>query len=108
MISSYRGHSDVVDYLLQNGAQVNAKANCQATSLHYASECGHLDICKLLIEYGADVNIKNEYGMTAYIQAAERTKEDVVEMFCTRENLLTKIQVGISMILSKRGLLTPI
>lgn len=93
MISSYKGQTDCVEFLLKNGANVNAQANCQATALHYASECGHLEICTLLIEYGADVNIKNEYGMTAFIQAAERTKEDVVEMFCKRENLLTKEQI---------------
>jgi Fem-1 family protein b len=95
MISSYRGHTEVVEFLLQNGAEVNAQANCQATSLHYACECGHLEICKLLIDHGADVNLQNEYGMPAFIQAAERTKEDVVEMFCSRENLLTRLQVGV-------------
>lgn len=93
MISSYKGHTDVVEYLLQKGANVNAQANCKATSLHYASECGHLEICTLLLDYGGDVNITNEYGMTPFIQAAERTKEDVVEMYCNRENLLTKEQV---------------
>lgn len=94
MISSYKGHTEVVEYLLQKGADANAQANCQATSLHYASECGHLEICKLLLDYGADVNVKNEYGMTPFIQAAERTKEDCVEMYCSRENLLTKEQVN--------------
>lgn len=93
MISSYKGHTDVVEFLLQKGAQVNAQANCQASAMHYASECGHLEICSMLIDYGADVNIKNEYGMTPFIQAAERTKEDVVEMYCKREKLLTKEQV---------------
>jgi Fem-1 family protein b len=93
MISSYKGHADVVEFLLQNGANVNAQANCQATALHYSSECGHLDICNLLIDHGADVNIKNEYGMTPFIQAAERTKEDVALMFCNRTNLLTKDQI---------------
>lgn len=93
MISSYKGHTEVVEYLLQKGANVNHQANCQATALHYGSECGHLEICTLLLDHGADINIKNEYGMTAFIQAAERTKEDVAVMFCERENLLTKEQV---------------
>lgn len=90
MISSYKGHCDVVEYLLQNGAKPNDQANCKATSLHYASECGHLEICEMLLDYGGDIGIKNEYGMTAVITAAERTKEDVVEMFCDRNNMLTK------------------
>jgi Fem-1 homolog b len=90
MISSYKGHSDVVEYLLQNGAQPNDQANCRATALHYASEVGHLEICELLLNYGADMSITNEYGMTAAITAAERTKEEVVEMYCDRKDLLTK------------------
>lgn len=93
MIAAYKGHNEVVEYLLQKGAKVNHQANCQATALHYSSECGHLEICTMLLEYGADVNIKNEYGIAPFLQAAERTKEDVVEMFCNRDNLLTKEQV---------------
>lgn len=90
MISSYKGHMDVVEYLLQNGAQPNDQANCKATALHYASECGHLEICEMLLNFGGDVSKKNEYGMSPVITAAERTKEEVVEMFCDRKNLLSK------------------
>jgi Fem-1 family protein b len=43
-----------------------------------------------LIEHGGDISIKNEYGMTPVITAAERTKEEVVEFYCERKNLLTK------------------
>lgn len=90
MISSYKGHPDVVEFLLQNGAQPNDQANCKATALHYASECGHLEICEMLLNFGGDIAMKNEYGMTPAITAAERTKEEVVEMFCERKNLLSK------------------
>lgn len=61
--------------------------------VHYASECGHVQICEMLLDFGADISIKNEYGMTACITAAERTKEDVVKLFCERENLLTKEEI---------------
>lgn len=90
MISSYKGHNDVVEFLLSSNARPNDQANCRATALHYASECGHVEICEMLLNYGADINIKNEYGMTAVITAAERTKDEVVEMFCERKKLLSK------------------
>jgi Fem-1 homolog b len=102
MISAYKGHTEVVEYLLENNAHVDHQANCQATALHYSSECGHLEICELLLDHGANVNIKNEYGITPFLQAAERTKEDVVEMYCNRENLLTKEQVRRIKALNKR------
>lgn len=75
-----------------NGANVNEQAHCGATALHYAAECGHVSICNLLLDYGATLQ-KNEYGMTAVITAAERTRELVVELFYTRAELLTKEEV---------------
>lgn len=75
-----------------NGAYVNEQAHCGATALHYAAECGHVLICNLLLDYGATLQ-KNEYGMTAVITAAERTRELVVELFYTRTDLLTKEEV---------------
>lgn len=77
---------------MANGANANEQAHCGATALHYAAECGHVAICNLLLDYGATLQ-KNEYGMTAVITAAERTRELVVELFYTREGLLTKEEV---------------
>uniref|UniRef100_A0A336M0K2 Protein fem-1 homolog B n=1 Tax=Culicoides sonorensis TaxID=179676 RepID=A0A336M0K2_CULSO len=89
MIASFKGHTSVVEFLLKNGALVNERALCQATALHYASEMGHYDICRILLEYGA-IQMKNEYGMSPVIYAAEKTRESVVELFCTWNELLTK------------------
>ncbi|XP_037038800.1 protein fem-1 homolog B isoform X1 [Bradysia coprophila] len=89
MISSYKGHTDVVEFLLANGADPDVQANCNATALHYAAESGHVDICAILLDYGATLK-KNEYGMSAVISAAERTRELVVELFYSRPTLLTK------------------
>lgn len=88
MISAYKGHIDVVTFLLEEGADPNQQAHCGATALHYAAECGHLAICNELLNYGATLR-KNEHGMTAVITAAERTRELVVELFYTRDDLLS-------------------
>ena len=88
-----------VEFLLANGAHPNDQANCQASALHYAAECGNLEICRILLDNGALISVKNEYGMTAVITAAERTKEFVVEMFCEREKLLTKDEVNLMILL---------
>ncbi len=78
---------------MSHGANVNEQAKCGATALHYAAECGHVEICKFLLEYGATLQT-NEYDMTPVITAAERTKENVVDLFCNWENLLKKEEVG--------------
>lgn len=92
MISAYKGHTDVVEFLLSNGADPDQQALCGATALHYAAECGHVDICAALLDYGATLK-RNEFDMTAVTTAAERTRELVVELFYGRANLLTKEEV---------------
>lgn len=89
MITAYKGHVAVVEFLLENDALLNEQANCGATALHYAAECGHLDVCTVLLDYGAVLK-RNEYGMTAVICAAERTRESVVQLFVNRQGLLTR------------------
>ena len=62
-------------YLLKHNANVNAKARCGATALHFAAETGggkNQGVVKALIEQGnADLNIKNEHGITALLAAAQ-------------------------------------
>lgn len=92
MISAYKGHTDVVEFLLSHGADPDQQAHCGATALHYAAECGHVDICAALLSYGATLK-RNEYDMTAVTTAAERTREKAVELFYGTPNLLTKEEV---------------
>ncbi len=54
--------SEVIDILIANGAQVNAKNNNDNTPLHYAGKSQ--EITALLINKGADVNAKNNQGIT--------------------------------------------
>ena len=50
------GHIDVVNELIQNGADINATDMFQYTPLHNASRNGHPDVVQLLIQNGADIN----------------------------------------------------
>lgn len=93
MISAYKGHTDVVAFLLAQAADPNEQAHCGATALHYAAECGYTEICRQLLDHGALIK-KNEFGMTAIVTAAERTRELVVEMFYTRPGLMSKEEVS--------------
>jgi ankyrin repeat protein len=61
---------DIVQHLINNGADVNASGNDGDTALMWASWNGHYDIAKLLIDHGADVNAKDEYGRTALMGAS--------------------------------------
>ncbi|MGB7931138.1 MAG: ankyrin repeat domain-containing protein, partial [Gammaproteobacteria bacterium] len=54
-LATTKGNSDVVQLLLESGAEVDAVAtNSGCTSLHYAASLGHVELCELLVRYGAD------------------------------------------------------
>lgn len=75
-----------VNFLLDKGADLNQKAHCGATALHFAAECGHTAIVCELLKYGTKMT-KNASGMTPLITAAERTRAEVVECLVRREEV---------------------
>ena len=71
MFASMRGCTELVDLLLQAGADVNAAPECGGgTALIYASINGYEEIVKLLLKAGADINAKFIGGMTVFTCAA--------------------------------------
>ena len=55
------GHTEVVELLIANGANVNAKDEEGWTPLHLTAYWGGKEITELLIAKGADVNAKNNW-----------------------------------------------
>jgi len=55
-----KGNHNIVEYLIQNRANVNAKKKFNRTPLHLASHKGHFDIVELLITHNAIVNSKDD------------------------------------------------
>jgi hypothetical protein len=70
MLASLEGHLEVVRWLLEKGADVNAAEENGWTALMVASDNGHLPVVKLLVEKGADVNKAKNNGRTALIFAS--------------------------------------
>ena len=97
-LAGQMGHSDLVKWLVQNGACKNAALTASSfhghinivkwlidtyihidttTALQYASKMGHLNIVKMLIEeYRVDIHCKND---TALRYASEEGKLEVVK-----------------------------
>jgi hypothetical protein len=74
------GHKSIVELLLANGADIDARSSACATPLHYAAEEGHKEIVELLVTKGADVNAKNTDGNVPLHVAARKGHRDIVEL----------------------------
>src|ERR1700742_4561086 len=57
-----RGHTVVVELLLQHGASVHIKEGDQGTALNAASRGGYIAIVKLLLDHGADYPMRAPLG----------------------------------------------
>lgn len=75
----HNGHAEVVELLLDNGADCNAMCNMRPL-LQDASNCGYTKIVRLLLDKGADVDPEYEYQGTALSDAAGESYEDIVRL----------------------------
>jgi serine/threonine-protein phosphatase 6 regulatory ankyrin repeat subunit B len=65
MAASLNGKEDMVKFLIDKGADVNAKANDGTTALMMASEEDQKEVVPMLLAKGADVNAKSkEWSVT--------------------------------------------
>ena len=53
---------ELVEYLIKNGADVNAEDVQHKTALHYAVQEHRLETTKVLLEHGADIFKRSKYG----------------------------------------------
>ena len=64
-IAALMGHTEVVELLLEQGADINAKSRDGGTALHSAAFLGRVETVKRLLEKGADTTLRNGMGATA-------------------------------------------
>ncbi|WP_257281818.1 ankyrin repeat domain-containing protein [Endozoicomonas sp. ISHI1] len=95
MLACIWGHKDVVEHLINAGADLNAQTEIGSTSLHFAARKGHSDIVKRLIEAGADINLTLSDGSTPLSIAAEMGHTDCVKTLIEgKANLNTRTKGG--------------
>lgn len=59
-MACYKKNADLVDKLLESGADINARSNTKETPLHIAVGSREIDLIKKLIDVGANVNSKDK------------------------------------------------
>jgi hypothetical protein len=66
ILATERGHLGIIEYLIQEGANVNATNNTGTSALMVVNNSeNHLKILDLLIQNGANINIHNRRGQNA-------------------------------------------
>ena len=81
MAASQEGHVEIVELLLQNGADVNARNKYNGkTALMQASKNGHYTTVQLLLKAGSDTNACDIEGSTAEEQVFIADHSAVVQL----------------------------
>ena len=80
-LASERGNLMMVKFLINRGAQIEAKNNGGQNPLHYAY---NPEVAKYLIDNGTEIESKDNYGFTSLLWAAKIGNNDVVK--CLIEN----------------------
>ncbi|XP_043916872.1 poly [ADP-ribose] polymerase tankyrase-1 [Protopterus annectens] len=71
------GRKDVVEHLLQTGANVHARDDGGLIPLHNACSFGHAEVVSLLLSHGADPNARDNWNYTPLHESAIKGKIDV-------------------------------
>lgn len=56
------GRKNVLEFLINKGANVNASDKMGFTAMHFAAQENHADIIRILLKNGADINARNAFG----------------------------------------------
>ena len=74
-IAAYGGHFDIINLLIQRGANIEIASNCGWKPLHLAAMAGHFKIAKLFINKRAQPDVLSLH------HAAARNHTEIVQLF---------------------------
>ncbi|CAF1408733.1 unnamed protein product [Rotaria sp. Silwood1] len=75
--SSGFGRKEIVEYLLNQNANVHMKDDGGLIPLHNAASFGHAEVVQLLLNYHSDVNALDNWNYSPLAEAASKGKVDV-------------------------------
>ncbi len=89
VVAARCNHLEVVKYLVNKGAYVNAHDNYRGTALMHAAYIGSLDLIKYLVETAkADLDVMDESGRTAKDHAQEQGHSNIALYLYQQEEVV--------------------
>ena len=86
-LAASSGHVQVVDYLLQHGADVNGTdLNGDSALMSAVCHLGTLQIVQMLLENGADVNHRDAQNKSVLEWATERSSQEIIDFLTAQIN----------------------
>ena len=79
IMAAWHGRLQIVKYLLEEGADINASYDAGSSALIVAAWHGHAPVVKYLLAAGADLGHKNRGGDDALVWASEHGHTDIVQ-----------------------------
>jgi ankyrin repeat protein len=80
LLALSRRHTEMVKYLLEEGADVQMKYVTGNTALYLAAGRGHAEFVRLLLSYSkAELNMRGQHGMTPLLLALSQGHTEVVK-----------------------------
>jgi len=79
------GQLDLLEQMLVDGVEINARDAGGRTLLHWAVENDHTEAVRLLLKYGADRTMTDRSRRTAYQLAKKRRNPQVLHLFESEE-----------------------
>ena len=80
-LASKKGYVEVARFLLDNGANANARDKGKSTPLHEASIGGHAEVVRALVERGVDVTAENDDENNPVVLAFFLGRVEVMKVF---------------------------
>ncbi len=84
-LMAIEGNKEFISLLIQNGADVNAKAIDGHTPLYDAVETNNIESIQILLDNGADISISDKAERTPLHIAAEKYNRDLTSLLVTQK-----------------------